>query len=116
MEILSPAIGKINKRSHRTKAEVEATLAIVALLRFKLDTGGYPENLDKLVQAGYLKELPIDPFSDELLIYKKVDSNFLLYSVGPNFADDAGESEMGDKGTPKPGGEHGDVVFWPVSK
>jgi hypothetical protein len=36
----------------------------------------YPENLDKLIEISYLKNIPIDPFSDKPLAYKKTENNF----------------------------------------
>ena len=118
LEILTPALGRICEIAHRNKADVEAALAIIAILRYKQDIGGYPDKLEKLMNADYLKVLPIDPYSGEPLVYKKMDNNFVLYSLGPNFRDDDGKMAYNKEGKPWWRGteEDGDTVFWPVDK
>ena len=118
LEILTPALGRICEIAHRNKADVEAALAIIAILRYKQDIGGYPDKLEKLINADYLKVLPIDPYSGEPLVYKKMDNNFVLYSFGPNFRDDDGKMAYNKEGKPRWRGteEDGDAVFWPVDK
>ncbi len=86
------------------------------MVRYKQDKGSYPESLDKLVTAGYLKEIPLDTFSDKPLVYKKTDDDFILYSVGPNFIDDGGQVYRDDKGIVRQWADEGDAVFWPVFK
>ncbi len=117
LEMLSPAIGRISELSHRNRVDVEATLAIIAILRYNQETGDYPDNLAKLTEAGFLKALPIDPYSDQPLVYKKTDNNFVLYGVGENFKDDSGMIAKVN-GRPRRWGtkDEGDWVFWPVPK
>ena len=86
------------------------------ILWYEKERGMYPESLAELVKVGFLEEVPIDPFSDEPLVYRKTDDGFILYSVGMNFVDDGGQY-----GTNKNGGakktwsdDGGDAVFWPV--
>jgi len=116
LEIFTPASGRIIEISHRIKMGVYATITIIAAHRYKNDNGHFPDNLNELVAAGYLNDLPIDSFSDKPLIYRKTDNDFILYSVGRNFADDGGVLGV-DRGD-KPGmwEENGDAVFWPVQK
>ena len=109
LEILIPAIGKMIEISCRLPADVNATLTIIALLRYRQDAGSYPEELDGLITAGYLKESPMDPFSDKPLVYRRTEDGFVLYSVGADFDDDGGiHSRWGE------GEEGGDQVFWPI--
>ncbi|KPJ65945.1 MAG: hypothetical protein AMJ43_09570 [Coxiella sp. DG_40] len=117
MENLTPALGRINEISHRTKSEIEVTLTIIAILRYKQDIGSYPENLDKLIEAGLLKASPIDPYSDKPTVYRKTDNNFTVYSVGLNFRDDGGKvAEVNGRLQLLGTEEEGDWVFWPVPK
>jgi hypothetical protein len=86
-------------------------IVTTAILRYKTETGHYPQDLQMLVTAGYLSKLPIDPFSGSPLVYKLSDNNFMLYSFAEDFKDDGGKhepnwAENGD----------GDYVFWPVQK
>ena len=71
---------------------------------------------EELFEAGYLKKLPMDPYSDSPLVYKKTDDDFILYSVGYDFEDDGGEVYRDNKGRVRPWGDEGDAVFWPVRK
>jgi len=89
---------------YKTKAQTEALIAVLTILRYKADTGQYPESLDKLVSAGYMQAVPMDPYSDGPLVYKVTENNFKLYSVGENFIDDGGE--------PYPA----DIIYWPVKR
>ena len=117
LEIFTPAIGRVCEIAHRNRIDVEATLAVIAILRYKEDVGDYPENLDELIEAGLLKALPIDPYSDQPLVYKRTESDFVLYGVGENFKDDGGTIAVVDGRLRKWGTkEEGDWVFWPVPK
>lgn len=112
---IAPALSRLNKISHRSRIGTEATLTIIAVLRYKQDTGDYPDSLKELIAANYLKELPIDPYSDKPLVYKTTDDSFILYGVGLNFADDGGTvAEVNGKPVKWGTKEQGDWVLWPV--
>jgi len=49
----------------------------VALRRFKLDRGDYPDDLSALM-PGYLDQLPIDPYTGRTPVYARQGSGFLL--------------------------------------
>ena len=94
-------------------------LAILAVLQYEKEQGELPQSLDVLVEKGLLNEVPIDPFSDKPLVYRKTDDGFTLYSVGLNFIDDGGmpDDYKGKNKSPqaKKWTEKGDTVFWPVN-
>lgn len=113
VHMLLPNDSLASELSFRLCADHEATLAILALKRYCLDKGGYPPNLKGLVDAGYLERVPMDPFSDGPLVYRRVGDDFLLYSVGRDFVDDGGKRGVDEKGRPKVWAEKGDRVFWP---
>jgi hypothetical protein len=48
-----------------------------------------PLHLDELV-PNYLSKVPQDPFTGQTLIYRLQGTNWLLYSVGTDRADDGG--------------------------
>ncbi len=114
MAILSPALRRVIDISHRLPADLNSIFAIVAILRYKQDKGDYPDTLEEMVTSGYLKQLPMDSFSDKPLVYKKTAEGFLLYSVGMNFKDDGGVLAKNKKGETKLWANEGDAVFWPV--
>ena len=115
LSILVPALNRISISAHRNKAEAESVLTLIAVLRHKEKVGKFPESLDELVKAGLLKTLPIDPFSDEPLIYRRTDDGFTLYSVGENFTDDGGVVIKDSRGRAGIWADEGDAVFWPIN-
>jgi hypothetical protein len=116
LQMLVPGIERVNILSWRNKIDAESTTLIIALVRYKQDTGAFPESLDKLVERGYIKQVPVDPFSDKPIAYRKTDNSFLLYSWGENLKDDDGQIARDEKGKPKMFADTGDWVFWPVVK
>jgi hypothetical protein len=59
----------------------------------------------------------MDPFSDKALIYKRINNDFILYSLGPNFTDDAGQVGKDSQGnTRRLWAYNGDSVFWPMTE
>jgi hypothetical protein len=119
LEMLAPAVGRVVETGYRIKTDIQATVAIIALQRYEQDKGQYPDSLNDLIAAGYLKELPIDPWSDKPLIYRKTESSFTLYSVGLNLKDDGGipaKSPDGKIMLWDYNKREGDAVFWPAAK
>ncbi|MCL5281494.1 MAG: hypothetical protein M1376_16475 [Planctomycetes bacterium] len=115
VRVLVGDVDRVTERGFRGKALHEATLTILALQRYRREKGAYPATLDDLKQAGYLAVLPADPYSDKPLSYKVTGASFVLYSLGPDFHDDDGESGRGQDGRPKAWADKGDTVFWPVN-
>jgi hypothetical protein len=119
LEILTPAFERVVELGYRIRTDVQATVVIIALQRYEQDKGQYPDSLNDLIAAGFLKELPIDPWSDKPLIYRKTESSFTLYSVGLNFKDDDGipaKSPDGKIMLWDNDKREGDAVFWPAAK
>lgn len=84
----------------RDQARHEALLDMMqmALLLnvFYAENGQYPSSLDAI--AGDLSgSLPVDPFTGEPYHYVRHGDDFLLYSVGPDLADDGGVPPQKDK-------------------
>ncbi len=113
---LTPALRRVIEIGNRPPTNVGATLTMIAIFRYNRDTGRFPQNLNQMVTAGYLKQLPIDSYSDKPLVYKKTEDNFILYSFGPDFKDDDGVSAKDSKGRARPWRDNGDTVFWPLPK
>jgi hypothetical protein len=101
---------------YRGKMTYEATLTILALEQWRLEKNRYPASLCELVSTGYLKELPMDPWSDKPLVYEKTDDDFTLYSVGRNFTDDGGKHGRDREGHISNWADNGDFVLWPLQK
>jgi cytochrome c biogenesis protein CcmG/thiol:disulfide interchange protein DsbE len=111
IEILSPAITRSIEIEYSSRAEIQALITTIAILRYNSDKNGYPATLSGLISAGYLKELPKDPYSNKPLVYRRAQEGFTLYSFGADFDDDGGLGSKWGLGE-----EGGDQVFWPVEK
>ena len=111
VETLVPAIARAIQNEYCSRAEIKSLITTLAILRYNSDKNGYPATLSELISAGYLKELPIDPFGDKPLVYKRTQEGFILYSYGADFDDDGGQHSKWDIGV-----KGGDQVFWPVEK
>jgi len=104
LHYLFPAVDRIIAIGHQGRALHEAALTILALKRRRAEKGEYPSELSELVTEGFLKEVPMDPYSDKPLVY----------NVGPDFTDDAGRPGRDKRGRPKDWTDNGDTLFWPV--
>lgn len=78
---------------------------VYALAAYRAEHGEYPESLDALT-PDLLDAVPIDPFDDQPLRYRKTENGYVLYSVGANMTDDgdglAMETRLDQQPFPKP--------------
>ncbi|MHC4259204.1 MAG: hypothetical protein ACYSTF_02150 [Planctomycetota bacterium] len=111
------AVGRVVELSCRSEIETQALISTISILRYNVHKGQYPQNLEELVGAGYLKKLPMDPYSGKPLVYTRTEVNFLLYSKDDFLLYSFGGDFDDDGGVPSKWGEDkkgGDQVFWPV--
>jgi len=87
--LLFPALQKVQDASDRVRQAERNLHVAFALAAYRADSGRYPGKLDELVPK-YLPEVPGDLFSGGPLIYRPEKDAYLLYSVGPNGADEDG--------------------------
>lgn len=87
------------ERHNAAVAHIRLMALQVALRCYAAENNAAPAKLDELVPK-YLSHLPADPFSGEAFIYKPHQTNWLIYSVGPDGVDDGGISagRMAKKG------------------
>ena len=70
------------------------TITAIALKRYQLRHGNYPETLAELAPE-FLASVPLDPVDGQPLRYRRnADGSFLLYSVGGNGKDDGGDPSL----------------------
>jgi hypothetical protein len=117
LQMMLPNAERVVAKSWLGYANCHALVAQIAVERYKRDKGTYPESLEVLQQTGYLNELPMDPWSDKPLVYRKTADGYTLYSVGMNFTDDGGKS-VDKKGKPVLSNSLDglDIVFWPMPR
>jgi len=112
--LLTPAYGRVGLQGWRLRTHEIGVITLLAIQRYFRANSGYPDSLDRLVEQGYLKEPPQDPFGPGPLTYRKTDTGFLLYSWGANRQDDGGQLGTDSHGQPRLWADNGDWVFWPV--
>jgi len=77
----------------REQTAVNLARVAIALERFRLAHGNFPDTLDALAPQ-FLEKIPHDVIGGQPLIYRRTDDGqFVLYSVGWNETDDGGVVE-----------------------
>ena len=73
------------------QASVDLAQTAIALERYRLAIGAYPESLDALAPK-FIVKIPHDVINGQPLKYRRTDDGqFILYSVGWNETDDGGQ-------------------------
>lgn len=87
--ILIPAYDKAIKRFTRAQSNVDLARVAIALERYRLAHGNYPDSLNALAPQ-FMEKIPNDIIGGEPLHYRRTGNSFILYSVGWNGTDDGG--------------------------
>jgi len=72
-----------------TQESVDLARVAIALERYRLAHGDYPDSLDVLAPQ-FIDKVPHDLIGGQPLKYRKTANNFVLYSIGWNEKDDGG--------------------------
>jgi hypothetical protein len=83
---------KVLRHSARLRT---AAVALAAESYRQTHDGRWPEKLTD-VTPGFLRELPLDPYTDEPLGYRIHDDSIVIYAVGPDLVDDNGRIDDPD--------------------
>jgi hypothetical protein len=102
--ILTPALARIAQLAGRSEAQLRTAWTGLAVERYRLAQGTFPEDLQQLV-PDYLEAVPLDPFDGQALRYRRMHPGYIVYSIGEDLSDDGGrervrKSEGGRKGDP----------------
>jgi len=93
------------------QSSVDRARVAIALERFRLAQGKYPDSLDVLAPQ-YLNPVPKDVIGGQPLHYRlTADGQFVLYSVGWNKRDDGGMVALRTGSTTRPDLTQGDWVW-----
>jgi hypothetical protein len=106
--LLMPAVSKLGAGFRRQHAEVRCLIAALAAERYRRAHGRWPESLAQLTPQ-LLGEVPLDPYDGKPLRFKRLAVGVLVYSVGPDEADDGGVLDPESPG--RPGSDTG-VRLW----
>ncbi|MCH7792781.1 MAG: hypothetical protein IID31_10955 [Planctomycetes bacterium] len=98
LRLLAPALGSALEARDLFDARLAGARTMVAIKLYSARHGTYPDALDDLVPE-FLPELPNDPYApDGRFVYRRIDPAtdpynrlYLLYSVGYDGIDDAGQ-------------------------
>ena len=101
--MILPALGRVFSTAQRHMAQLDSARLGLAALRYKAAHKRLPDTLDALV-PDFIEAVPPDPFDGKPLRYRKEKGGFVIYALGENGADDAGDIE-------RVNGKHPDVGF-----
>jgi len=88
--IMLPALGNSARKFAYGQASVNLARTAIALERYRLAHGAYPESLDALTPQ-FIAKRPHDVINGQPLNYCRTpDGQFMLYSIGWNEMDDGG--------------------------
>jgi hypothetical protein len=104
--------GNIARDDVRAKAEMRSAYTALAMERFHLAKGRWPDKLQELV-PDYLSAVPIDPFDGAPLRLARKDSSILVYSVSDDKEDQGGTFVGGPKAM---GADAGFVLLEPAHR
>lgn len=79
----------------RACARIDLARVALAVERYRLATGKLPEQLDELVPR-YLERVPIDPFGNQPIRYRRTEPGYLLHSIDTDGRDDGGHERKDD--------------------
>jgi hypothetical protein len=94
-KMLLPALGRARISFVRIKARKAILTTQVGLEIYRNKNGRYPKTLGRL--KGILDEIPLDPFTNELLKYRRTEDGYIVYSVNENLVDDGGDIRAGGR-------------------
>ncbi len=97
--MFTPALMRTYQLEVRNVAHRRVTQTALAAQRFRLAQGRLPKTLDELVPT-YLDAVPIDPFDNQPLRYRLLETGFVVYSIGDDGSDDGGAERDRDNRHP----------------
>jgi hypothetical protein len=93
LRAIMPAFSNCTIIDLRIAAQLRTARAGLAIERYRLAAGKLPESLAELIPT-YLDAVPKDPFDGKDLRYKKLETGFVVYSIGKDGNDDGGKERQ----------------------
>jgi len=107
VSVAMPQFSRLITRYYASLSELNILTTATAIKLYKLKNGKIPDSLEDLVPE-YLPQLFEDPFNNfELLKYKKINKEWVVYSLGPDKQDNQGSFGYSKDSLNKTG----DIVF-----
>jgi len=99
LHIIMPALSRVISIDVRIVAQLRTAQAGLAVQRYRLVAGKLPDSLSDLMPT-YLEAVPQDPFDGKDLRYKKLETGFVVYSIGEDGNDDGGKEKPRERTHP----------------
>jgi hypothetical protein len=99
LRLFMPAFSRVTTLEVRSIAQLHTARSGLAVQRYRHAAGRLPDTLAELVPT-YLDAVPKDPFDGEELRYKKLETGFVVYSIGEDGNDDSGKEKPRKRTTP----------------
>ncbi|MFW6162336.1 MAG: hypothetical protein ACODAJ_06165 [Planctomycetota bacterium] len=96
--MILPALSRAFTVGQEHMARMDSARLALAALRYRAQHARLPKTLDALV-PDFVEAVPPDPFTAKPLRYRKDKTGFVVYALGENGRDDAGDVEA-DEGKP----------------
>jgi hypothetical protein len=90
LHTIMPSLSLCTTGDIRIVAQLRTAQTGLAVQRYRLASGRLPDTLAELVPT-YLDAVPKDPFDGKDLRYKKLETGFVVYSIGRDGKDDGGK-------------------------
>ncbi len=82
--LLFPSVGAGAQAEQSAHTHLGCAISALGAERFRLKKNRWPESLEEIVRAGYLKKIPIDFFDGNLLRFRRTKDGLVIYSIGPD--------------------------------
>jgi len=93
LHMFRPDYSWVTRSYLRNIAQLRTAQVSLAVQRYRLATGNLPDTLADFVPT-YLDAVPEDPFDGRTLRYEKLETGFVVYSVGEDRRDDGGKERL----------------------
>ena len=90
LHMLAPGFSRVTTLDIRSIAQLRTARVGLAIQRYHLATSKLPDALADLAPI-YLDAVPKDPFDGNDLRYRKLETGFVVYSIGEDGSDDDGK-------------------------
>ena len=90
LHLIMPALSRVTSIDVRIAAQLRTAQTGLVIERYRLAAGKLPDTLADLMPT-YLDAVPKDPFDGKELRYKKLETGFVVYSIGEDGSDDGGK-------------------------
>jgi hypothetical protein len=100
VKVFAPALTKVASACQRSNAQLRAAAVLLAAERYRQERKRLPESLAELVQTGYLRAIPTDPYDGQPLRFRLLDDGLVVYAVGPDGQDNGGNLRRASSDVP----------------